>query len=151
MGTHPIFESDFDCLTDFRFAQMSMTREENAALYMKEHRVEALMQQLAESLIYQQPVDPRAHLIEVLDGLIGSRERGNPPAGLLDVSNITAIFGLIDVMGRGSISLRDALSALEKVGISVDIFQCDPVSKEVFVKRTKEVLEEQQANYRVSE
>ena len=46
-----------------------------------------------------------------------------------------------------SISLRDALSALDKVGINKDIFGCDPVPKEVFIRRTKEVLEEKQANY----
>ena len=46
-----------------------------------------------------------------------------------------------------SISLRDAMSALEKVGINKDIFGCDPVPKEVFIRRTKEVLEEKQANY----
>ena len=32
---------------------MSLTREENASLYIKEHRIEALMSQLAESLIYK--------------------------------------------------------------------------------------------------
>ena len=46
-----------------------------------------------------------------------------------------------------SISLRDALSALDKVGINKDIFGCDPVPKETFIRRTKEVLEEKQANY----
>ena len=30
-----------------------LTREENASLYIKEHRIEALMSQLAESLIYK--------------------------------------------------------------------------------------------------
>jgi len=27
MGTHPIFESDFDCLTDFRLIVLSMVSE----------------------------------------------------------------------------------------------------------------------------
>ena len=67
------------------------------------------MRQLAESLIYKQPIDPRGHLIEVLDEMIDSREKGTAPRGLLDESNITAIFGLIDVMGKETIALRDAL------------------------------------------
>lgn len=105
------------------------------------------MNQLAESLIYKQPIDPRAYLIDLLQELIEAREKNTPPNGLLDRTNIAAIFGLIDIMGRGSISLRDALSALDKVGINKDIFGCDPVPKEVFIRRTKEVLEEKQANY----
>jgi len=124
-----------------------MTREENAASYIKEHRIKALMNQLAESLIYKQPIDPRGHLIEVLEEMVDARERQVAPSGLLDESNINAIFGLIDVMGKETVALRDALSALEKVGITSDIFGVDPVPKDVFVKRTKEVLEEQQANY----
>ena len=83
----------------------------------------------------------------VLEEMMESRERGAAPKGLLDETNINAIFGLIDVMGKDSIALRDALSALEKVGISSDIFGTDPVTKELFCRRTKEVLEEQQANY----
>ena len=67
------------------------------------------MRQLAESLIYKQPIDPRGHLIEVLDEMIDAREKGTAPRGLLDESNITAIFGLIDVMGKETIALRDAL------------------------------------------
>ena len=45
------------------------------------------------------------------------------------------------------IKIKPSFLALEKVGISTDIFGVDPVPKDVFVKRTKEVLEEQQANY----
>merc|ERR1712188_187376 len=142
MGTHPIFESDFDCLTE-----MSLTREENANLYIKEHRIEALMSQLAESLIYKQPIDPRAYLVDLLQGLINARENNRAPECLLDSSNIESIFGLIDVMGKGSIALRDALSALEKVGIEKDIFGCNPVPKEIFIKNTRGFLEAQQANF----
>merc|ERR1711931_571359 len=101
----------------------NQTREESAANYIKEHRIEALMNQLAESLIYKQPIDPRAYLVDLLQELIEAREKNTPPSGLLDRTNITAIFGLIDIMGRGS--LRDAMSALEKVGINKDIFGCD--------------------------
>ena len=59
------------------------------------------MNQLAESLIYKQPIDPRSYLIDLLQELIQSREQNTPTMGLLDESNITAIFGLIDIMGRG--------------------------------------------------
>ena len=68
------------------------------------------MKQLAESLIYRQPIDPRGHLIEVIEEMIEARERGAAPRGLLDETNINAIFGLIDVMGKETIALRDALS-----------------------------------------
>merc|ERR1712243_10892 len=103
----------------------NQTREESAANYIKEHRIEPLMNQLAESLIYKQPIDPRAYLIDLLQELIEAREKNTPPNGLLDRTNIAAIFGLIDIMGRGSISLRDALSALDKVGINIfsDVIQ----------------------------
>ena len=66
-----------------------------------EHRIEPLMNQLAESLIYKQPIDPRAYLIDLLQELIEAREKNTPPNGLLDRTNIAAIFGLIDIMGRG--------------------------------------------------
>ena len=96
----------------------NQTREESAANYIKgnlanesykikiiqmisEHRIEPLMNQLAESLIYKQPIDPRAYLIDLLQELIEAREKNTPPNGLLDRTNIAAIFGLIDIMGRG--------------------------------------------------
>ena len=79
-------------------------------LETKEHRIKALMNQLAESLIYKQPIDPRGHLIEVLEEMVDARERQVAPSGLLDESNINAIFGLIDVMGKETVALRDALS-----------------------------------------
>ena len=69
--------------------------------HISEHRIEPLMNQLAESLIYKQPIDPRAYLIDLLQELIEAREKNTPPNGLLDRTNIAAIFGLIDIMGRG--------------------------------------------------
>ena len=46
-------------------------------------------------------MDPRAYLVDLLQGLIESRENNRAPECLLDSSNIESIFGLIDVMGKG--------------------------------------------------
>ena len=90
------------------------------------------MNQLAESLIYKQPIDPRAYLIDLLQELIEAREKNTPPNGLLDRTNIAAIFGLIDIMGRGRYVLIRVVSYLP------NIFKCleaDVLGGEAFFPR----------------
>ena len=97
------------------------------------------MKQLAESLIYRQPIDPRGHLIEVIEEMIEARERGAAPRGLLDETNINAIFGLIDVMGKETIALRDALSVSRQRCLTNSYFslqfQYIPILEEVIITR----------------
>ena len=47
-----------------------------------------------------------------------------------------------------SISLSEALSALKKVGIEEDIFQIDPVPREVFIRKTQSALYEMGNNFK---
>jgi len=123
-------------------------READALEYIKEHRLDGLFKQLCELLIYNQPIDPRAFLIEQLEKMVATRDNGSDPPTLLDMSNLVAIFGLIDVTQRGSISLSEALSALKKVGIEEDIFQIDPVPREVFIRKTQSALYEMGNNFK---
>ena len=46
------------------------------------------MNQLAESLIYNQPLDPRSHVIEVLQQLIEARD-AKAPAQVVLTSQLT--------------------------------------------------------------
>ena len=53
-----------------------------------------------------QPIDPRAFLIEQLEKMVATRDNGSDPPTLLDMSNLVAIFGLIDVTQRGRYVLK---------------------------------------------
>jgi len=58
MGTHPIFESDFDCLTE-----MSNVNES----YIREHKLKQLMEFLMEQLLNKKPSNPEKYLIKILE------------------------------------------------------------------------------------
>ena len=93
-------------------------RETEAIAYVEEHKLQPLMQQLIELTTYHQPGDPRAFMIgkvylcshfecfflilDQLKHLISARESGTEPPTLLEANNFAAIFGLIDITGRGT-------------------------------------------------
>ncbi|CAG5081400.1 Oidioi.mRNA.OKI2018_I69.PAR.g9867.t1.cds [Oikopleura dioica] len=109
-------------------------RETEAIGYVEEHKLQPLMQQLIELTTYHQPGDPRAFMIEQLKHLISARESGTEPPTLLEANNFAAIFGLIDITGRGTVSKAEAQSALRKVGIEADLFESELITRDHFVK-----------------
>ena len=54
-----------------------------------------------ECVIQIQPIEPRSFLIEQLQKLVTARDNGGDVPTLLDMSNLVAIFGLIDATQRG--------------------------------------------------
>lgn len=116
-------------------------------------------------------------MIEQLQKMVSARDNGDEPPTLLNMSNLVAIFGLIDVTQRGrylsetyitnwfkakhlpyifneccyfSISSSEALSALKKVGIENDIFGMDPVPREVFIRKSQQALHDLGANFKAN-
>ena len=89
-------------------------REAATLEYVEDHKLQQLMQQLLELVTFHQPRDPRQFItgtylilflciffVEQLQNLVSARDTGTEPPTLLEANNFAAIFGLIDITGRG--------------------------------------------------
>ncbi|CBY24876.1 unnamed protein product [Oikopleura dioica] len=123
-------------------------RETATIEYVEDHKLQPLMQQLIELVTFSQPRDPRQFMIEQLQNLVSARDTGTEPPTLLEANNFAAIFGLIDITGRGSVSKAEAQSALRKVGIQSDLFQSELVTRETFVKAAEEEYKQINVTYK---
>ena len=78
-----------------------LNHEQETRDYVEEHKLKGLMTQLIELATYHQPTDIRQFLIEQLKKIVEARELRIQPPSLLDVTNFSSIYGLIDVNNRG--------------------------------------------------
>ena len=92
---------------------------EEATSYLKIHKIPELFEHLTASLVYYRPENPQQFIAEHLKKLQDcqdSSETSNPPS-LFDESNLISIFGMLDISGRGHISLEQYKEAMLSLGI----------------------------------
>lgn len=131
--------------------KVMLNHEQETRDYVEEHKLKGLMTQLIELATYHQPTDIRQFLIEQLKKIVEARELGIQPPSLLDVTNFSSIYGLIDVNNRGWIAREQAISALNKLGFEEELFLgIERVTIEIFVKEAQEEFQKINSNYKSS-
>uniref|UniRef100_A0A3Q3K038 EFCAB10 C-terminal EF-hand domain-containing protein n=1 Tax=Monopterus albus TaxID=43700 RepID=A0A3Q3K038_MONAL len=116
---------------------MAAQREQDAAEYLKKHKIIELMGNLASTLFFYRPDNPREFLIEQLEQLKISQQSGVKGPNLFNGSNVDAIIGILDPANQGYITFAQYKQALTTLSIK-DINECpeganeDRISHETF-------------------
>lgn len=119
--------------------KMSSPREREAAEYIKKHEIVDLMDNLTSMLFFYRPDRPRTFLIDQLEKLKISKEhQGNTPC-LLNVSNLDALFGILDPSNEGCITYGQYKEVLKTIGIKnfsafPDGASENKISQETFIR-----------------
>ena len=109
--------------------------------YMDEHKIPELFEQATAALVYHRPDNPKQFLIEHLKQLESARD--NPgecqPPSLFDEQNLLSVFRMLDIAGRGYISLaqyNEAMNCLgvKKCSMSPVGAELNKISRETFIR-----------------
>ncbi|ELU00681.1 hypothetical protein CAPTEDRAFT_78788, partial [Capitella teleta] len=92
-------------------------RKDEALEYLKTHKIEELFHNMTSQLIYNEPSAPKEFLIETLEKLQKSRTTKMEYPCLFDESNINSIFGMLDPVNKGYITLQQYEEAMTTLGI----------------------------------
>ncbi|XP_071348025.1 EF-hand calcium-binding domain-containing protein 10 [Trachinotus anak] len=117
--------------------KMATQREQDAADYLKKHKIIELMDNLTSMLFFHRPEKPREFLIEQLEQLKISQQSGMKGPNLFNNSNLDAIFGILDPTNQKHITFAQYKQALTTLGIK-NINECpeganeDRISHETF-------------------
>ncbi|XP_025953462.1 EF-hand calcium-binding domain-containing protein 10 [Dromaius novaehollandiae] len=104
---------------------MAAAGEQRGREYLERHRIPELLRSLCALLLYHRPEKPREFLIQVLERVMaGKRGEGEYPC-LMDDSNLTAMFEMMDVVGQGYITAAQYREALRTLGLSTEGLQAD--------------------------
>lgn len=104
-------------------------RENDAHMYLKQHRILELFDNMTSMLIYNQPEEMKPFLIKQLEKLKTSKLSGMYHPCLFDDTNLQAIFGMLDVTKQGFISKEQYCEALKTIGAAE--FQSHPSGSEI--------------------
>lgn len=95
---------------------------------------------MTAELLFHKPDDPKAFISDYLTGV---KTGGTRP--LLDAKDLETVFGMFDVVGRGTISVAQAESALRNVlgqGASLGMLEPDAqLTKDQFVEAMSSSLQ----------
>lgn len=114
---------------------------QDALEYMDEHKIPELFEQVTAALVYHRPDNPKEFLIEHLSQL--EKARDNPgecePPSLFDEQNLLSVFKMLDVPGKGYISLTQYNEAMSCLGVTKFTFspagaELNKISQETFVR-----------------
>nr|XP_023693870.1 EF-hand calcium-binding domain-containing protein 10-like [Paramormyrops kingsleyae] len=124
---------------------MATPREEEAARYLRDHRIDDLLHSLTSMLFFHRPERPREFLIEQLELLKASRRGEAPCPCLFDAPSLDVLFGILDPTGRGHISAAQYRAALTTLGVkdfdeSPEGASTDQISRETFKTEAREGL-----------
>ncbi|KAG8012331.1 Sorting and assembly machinery component 50-like protein A, partial [Nibea albiflora] len=116
---------------------MATQREQDAADYLKKHKIIELMDNLTSMLFFYRPENPREFLIEQLEQLKISQQSGVKGPNLFNSANLDSVFGILDPANQNYITFTQYKQALTTLGIK-DINECpegvneDRISHETF-------------------
>lgn len=93
-------------------------RVEETKVYLQNHRILELFNNLTSQLIFSRPADPKKFMIETLERLQKSQStKGKDCPCLFDDTNIQSVYGMLDPTNRGYITLKQYSEALETLGV----------------------------------
>lgn len=126
--------------------------------FVRETRTIELLEELTAMLLYHQPDDPKAFLIQQLEALRQAKpaDRGAArlaePAGLFSLADLDALFDVFDIEKKGVLSLAQYRQALADMGVTV--FDREPalapsgvMDKGTFLHLASRALADQAAQY----
>ncbi|PAA79448.1 hypothetical protein BOX15_Mlig006014g1, partial [Macrostomum lignano] len=127
-------------------------RQQEAEMYLQKHKIRELFNNLSAQLIFEQPNDPKAFMVEHLKTLAGSKAAPEKAPCLFDDSNLTAIFHMLDAAGRGYVTKNQYAEAMETLGLShFDRYppggDNDMITLDTFVREGRKGLTKQSATY----
>ncbi|KAJ8373618.1 hypothetical protein SKAU_G00041980 [Synaphobranchus kaupii] len=132
---------------------MATPREQEAANYLEKHKIPELMDNLTSTLFFHRPETPSEFLITQLELLKASRLQPLDCPCLIDESNLDAVFGILDPVKQGYITLTQYKLALATLGIK-DFDECpegavlNRISQETFKKQAKDGLLKSSATFK---
>ncbi|XP_023256119.1 EF-hand calcium-binding domain-containing protein 10-like [Seriola lalandi dorsalis] len=132
---------------------MAEQREEDAADYLKKHKIIELMDNLTSMLFFYRPEKPRQFLIEQLEQLKLSQQSGVKGPNLFNNSNLDAVYGILDPTKQKYITFAQYKQALTTLGIK-NINECpegvneDRISQETFKTEAIKGLQRCSATYK---
>ncbi|KAM8892911.1 EF-hand calcium-binding domain-containing protein 10-like [Spinachia spinachia] len=131
---------------------MASQREQDAADYLRKHKLLELMENLSGLLLFHRPDNPREFLVEQLEQLKLSQQSGKKGPNLFNNANLDAIFGILDPINQKYITLAQYKHALTTLGIQ-NINECpdgvneDRITRETFKTEAIEGLQRCSATY----
>ncbi|CAF0725965.1 unnamed protein product [Adineta steineri] len=91
--------------------------EQTGADYLQTHRIPELFHNLSASLVYNKPEDPKAFMIDYLEQLKKARITGEALPSLVQDTDLTSIFRMLDPAGHGHITYSQYSSTMEALGL----------------------------------
>ncbi|KAL6106329.1 efcab10 [Pungitius sinensis] len=131
---------------------MASQREQDAADYLRKHKLLELMENLSCMLLFHRPENPREFLVEQLEQLKLSQQSGKKGPNLFNNTNLDAIFGILDPTNQKYITFAQYKHALTTLGIK-NINECpdgvneDKITHETFKTEAIEGLQRCSATY----
>ncbi|TNN41794.1 EF-hand calcium-binding domain-containing protein 10 [Liparis tanakae] len=131
---------------------MATQREQDAADYLKKHKIPELLENLTSMLFFHRPEKPREFLVEQLEQLKMSQQSGIKAPSLFNKANLDAVYGILDPTHQKHITFAQYKQALITLGIK-DINECpegvneDKISHETFETEAIRGLQRCSATY----
>ncbi|KAL0232455.1 hypothetical protein PCE1_002796 [Barthelona sp. PCE] len=123
---------------------------EKAHNYVEKHQVDALMQICFQSLILEQPENPRQFLVDKLNELILKREQGDYTS-MFSEENLEVYFNAANLLHSERLPHSSLVNIIEDFGISPEVKEeideyADGITKEEFITFIKAKLSQQIKN-----
>ncbi|XP_062437183.1 EF-hand calcium-binding domain-containing protein 10 [Rhea pennata] len=99
---------------------MAAAGEQRGREYLERHRIPELLHSLSALLLYHRPERPREFLIQVLEKVQAGKQGEGEYPYLMDESNLTAMFEMMDVAGQGYITSVQYKEALKTLGLCTE-------------------------------
>ena len=92
--------------------------EEEATSYLRQHKIPELLQNLTAALVFHRPEDPKAFMREHIRRLQKAKSDHTQSLPLfIDDSNVRSVFGMLDLTGRGHVTLHQYEEAMKSFGV----------------------------------
>ncbi|XP_055790728.1 EF-hand calcium-binding domain-containing protein 10 [Salvelinus fontinalis] len=131
---------------------MATPREQEAADYLRKHKIIELMDNLTSMLFFHRPERPNEFLITQLEQLRASKMKSLDCPSLFNDTNLDAVLGILDPTNQGHITFVQYKEALTTLGIE-KFNECpegvakDKISHETFKREAKEGLQRSSATF----
>ncbi len=132
----------------------SQLHSEEAAKYLKEHKIMELFENMTSMLVYERPENPKQFFkgyIEKLQKARSEPDETSPPA-FFDEANLRSVFGMLDVTRKGYVSHDKYLQAMSNLGLreynaTPAGTTFDKISQETFVREVQVALTKATATF----
>lgn len=127
---------------------------EEAAKYLKEHKIMELLENMTSMLVYERPDNPKeffSDYIEQLQKAKSNPDENSPPSFFAE-SNLKSVFGMLDITRKGYVSHEKYLQAMSNLGLrefnaAPAGTSFDKISQDTFVREVQVALTKATATF----